>query len=163
MIRPQRLVPLAPLLAGCLHGAVSGNGQPQRVALLPVESEDYPDVARAVNAGLTKIRDRGGPDYVLSRVPLEVVQLSIECVEATPACYEAVGHNLGVDRLLLVSVAPGASKGAVKVGYTLYDLGKHAAAGDAEREYGSANDAAGDVEALAQQALAPAAAGGPAR
>jgi len=36
-----------------------------------------------------------------------VAQLAIECIEPTPACYRAVGHSLGADRLMWAEIDPG--------------------------------------------------------
>src|SRR5262245_50766785 len=70
-------------------------GRRMKLAVLPVESEQFPRVARGLNGVFQDVRMKGIDDYFLSRVTLEVVQLSIECVEPNSACYAAVGHSLG--------------------------------------------------------------------
>ena len=64
------------------------------------------------------------------------MQLSIECVEPTSACYTAVGRSLTAQRLLLAQVAEGAPKRhdkSLRVTLTLLDVesersGKHGGA-----------------------------------
>jgi hypothetical protein len=82
---------------------------PRRVklAVLKVESEQFPDLAKALNNQLRDVQVKGVDDYFISKVTLEVVQLSIECVEQTPACYAAVGKSLSAQRLLMAHLTPG--------------------------------------------------------
>jgi hypothetical protein len=79
-----------------------------RLAMIPVESDTFPSVAAALNDALRAVRLRAVDDYFVSKVGLEVVQLSIECVEATDACYTAVGRSLNANVILLARLtAPG--------------------------------------------------------
>src|SRR5437868_13078917 len=71
-----------------------------KLAVLPVESDVFPRTAAAINDLLRGVHVRGVDDYFVSKVALEVVQLSIECVEQTSACYAAVGKSLTAQRLL---------------------------------------------------------------
>jgi hypothetical protein len=77
-----------------------------RLAVLPTESEQFPTVAAEANAALRAVRIAGVEELFQSSVSLEVVQLSIECVDPTDACYSAVGKALAADRLLLAQIAP---------------------------------------------------------
>src|SRR5262245_42765959 len=83
-------------------GGENAVNAPKRVklAVFKVESEQFPELAKALNAQLQDVHIKGVDDYFLSRVTLEVVQLSIECVEQTPACWSAVGKSLSAQKLL---------------------------------------------------------------
>ena len=61
-------------------------------------------------------------DGALRKVSLEVVQLSIECVDRTAACYEAVGKSLAANELLFAEIDEGPRKQSVKVTVTLFDV-----------------------------------------
>jgi hypothetical protein len=103
--------------------------QPSRVklAVLPIDNRDFPAIALSLNNVLHDVKVRGVDDYFLSKATLEVVQLSIECVEQTATCYSAVGKQLGANRLLLgriAAVAAGKRKHdhPVRVSITLFDV-----------------------------------------
>jgi hypothetical protein len=91
------------------------------LAVLPAESDAYPKAAKAITDSLTKATVSGIDERQVSKVSLEVVQLSIECVEQTSACYEAVGRSLAANRLLFAQIAPSKKK-QVKVTVTLFDV-----------------------------------------
>jgi hypothetical protein len=125
---------LSSLLAvGCAHAPAQRVETPpppvkQRVklAVLPVDADQYPQIASSLNVALHAVRIKGVDDYLLSKVTLEVVQLSIECVQPTSECYAAVGKSLTVDKLLLGHiVAMGKKKRdrSVRVTITLFDVG----------------------------------------
>src|SRR5688572_23070705 len=92
-----------------------------KLAVLAVESDKFPKVAKAATASLAKARVAGIDDVEVSKVSLEVVQLSIECVEPTVQCYAAVGKSLAANRLLFAQVVPG-KKRDVSVTVTLFDV-----------------------------------------
>ena len=54
-----------------------------KLAVLPVDSDAYPQIAASLNNALHDVKVKGVDDYFLSKVALEVVQLSIECVQPT--------------------------------------------------------------------------------
>ncbi|HUS31923.1 MAG TPA: hypothetical protein VMZ53_25655 [Kofleriaceae bacterium] len=91
------------------------------LAVLPAESDAFPKAARAVTESLERASVSGIDDKNISKVSLEVVQLSIECVEPTPACYKAVGRSLSANRLLFAQISAEKKK-AVKVSVTLFDV-----------------------------------------
>src|SRR5258705_13580849 len=64
-----------------------------QLAVIPAESDAFPRAARAVSASLSSARIAGVDATAVSKVPLEVVQLSIECVDPTDACYQAIGRS----------------------------------------------------------------------
>lgn len=174
-----RLLWAALLLAGCAHTqptAAPPAAPPPRVklAVLPVESDAFPRAAEALNAQMRDVKVQGVDDYFLSKVTLEVVQLSIECVEPSSACYAAVGHSLSAERLLLAQLqpAPGAPPPRsrhhrrkktiarpVRVTITLFDVGAGEATHVADRTFKSDGEAAVGIEALLQEAIGSAPAG----
>jgi hypothetical protein len=81
-----------------------------KLAVLPVESDSYPRLARGINGLFHDIQVPGVDDYFLSKVTLEVAQLAIECVDSTNECWSAVGKSLTSDRLLLASINRGGKK-----------------------------------------------------
>lgn len=91
------------------------------LAVLPAESDAFPNAAKAVTESLTKADVRGIDQRQVSKVSLEVVQLSIECVEPSAACYTAVGRSLAANRLLFAQIEPSAKK-KLKVTVTLFDV-----------------------------------------
>src|SRR5262249_20142753 len=65
-----------------------------RLAVLPVESDGFPEVAEWLSNLLGDVRVAGVDEYFKPHVALEVVQLSIECVEPSAHCYTQVGKSL---------------------------------------------------------------------
>lgn len=91
-------------------------------AVLPAESDAFPIAARSTTERLRRARVRGLDEPQVSKVSLEVVQLSIECVERTPTCYEAVGRSLAANELLFAEIDQGPKKDSIKVTVTLFDV-----------------------------------------
>jgi hypothetical protein len=92
------------------------------LAILAAESHAFPKAAAAATEALREATVAGIDDRQLSSVTLEVVQLSIECVEPTPTCYAEVGRTLAADRLLFAQIAKGSKRRQVKVTVTLFDV-----------------------------------------
>jgi len=181
-----KLLLVALALGGCAHTASSRAGNPRyvdspsapkrvKLAVLPVESDAFPRVASNLNGVLHDVHVRGVDDYFLSKVTLEVVQLSIECVDATSACYAAVGRSLGAQQLLIARVVPGpvppkpppSAKGKKKrdplqvaqrslsVTVTLFDVEGGAPANEVERGFKSEDEAAPAMGDLVQATVDP--------
>lgn len=91
-------------------------------AVLPAESDAFPIAARSTTERLRRARVKGLDEPQVSKVSLEVVQLSIECVERSAACYEAVGKSLSANELLFAEIDEGPRKQSVKVTVTLFDV-----------------------------------------
>ncbi|HXU03600.1 MAG TPA: hypothetical protein VN903_21695 [Polyangia bacterium] len=91
--------------------------QPARLAWMPLDPFDVPAVARAVNDELSRVKLAGGGAGTKAAVSMEVAQLAIECIQPTPACYRAVGHSLGADRLMWAQIDPAEEKIRVSVMY----------------------------------------------
>jgi hypothetical protein len=117
--------------AGCAHAPARSEVPPPppkpriKLAVLPVDAEQFPQLAASLNNALHDVKVKGIDDYFLSKVTLEVVQLSIECVQPTSECYTAVGKSLSANRLLMAHIAPlGKRKRdkSVRVTITLFDV-----------------------------------------
>lgn len=110
------------------------------LAVLPAESDAFPKAAKSVTDALSHAHVTGVDRTQLSKVSLEVVQLSIECVEPSPACYQQVARSLSADRILFAQLAPGPKRNEIKVTVSLYamtDLFPHTA----ERVFASEQEA----------------------
>jgi len=136
-----------------------GPNGPKRIklAVLKVESDQFPALATALNTQLRDVQVKGVDDYFISKVTLEVVQLSIECVEPTPNCYAAVGKSLSAQRLLVARLLPGTPPrrgrhhaAPVTVSVTQIDTEAGTTVQKAEKEFKSEQDA---VQGLSQVVL----------
>jgi hypothetical protein len=117
------------------------------LAVLLAESDAFPRAAQAVSASLAAAKIHGIDDKRISRVSLEVVQLSIECVDPTTACYEAIGRSMAANRLLFARI-DGASRRRLKITVTLFDVDARAATRTQEKLFASEDDATAGVAAL---------------
>lgn len=134
-----------------------------KLAVLAVESDRFPKVAEAATLSLAKARVTGIDRVEVSKVSLEVVQLSIECVEQTPACYEAVGKSLAANRLLFAQVEPGTPakkprRGKpldVRVTVTLFDVDTRLPTKTAEKLFATETEATAGMDGLIAEATGP--------
>lgn len=125
--------------------------QVRKLAILSVESDAFPKVADEATASLARAEVAGVDERLLSRVSVEVVQLSIECLEPTAACYGAVARSLAADALLFAQVARGPKRKSVKVTVTLFDR----AAGvpkTSEKQFANEREAVAGVAQLVTEA-----------
>jgi hypothetical protein len=126
-----------------------------KLAVLPVESENFPQIAASLNKSLRDVKVKGVDDYFLSKVTLEVVQLSIECVQQTSDCYSAVGKSLSANRLLLARIAAVGKRRrdkSVRVTITLFDVDAGQAANVVDRVYKNPELASEGVQDLVAEA-----------
>src|SRR5689334_444824 len=102
------------MLVGCVHQQSTGVWPPPsppkpksrlKLAVLPVDPDQFPQVAQRLNVAFHDVKVAGIDDYFLSKVTLEVVQLSIECLQPTNECYTAAGKSLAANRILLGQVS----------------------------------------------------------
>jgi len=152
-------VAIGAMAAGCGHGSTAASTTPVaapapavQLAVLPAESDTFPRAARALSSSLASSRI-AGVETTVSKVSLEVVQLSIECVDPTAACYEAAGRSLSVNRLLFARIVAGRAPGRakpkpLKVSVTLFDVDARAATRTAEKTFASEDDATAGAAAL---------------
>lgn len=116
--------------------------------MIPAESDAFPQAARAVSASLAAARVSGVDETRVSKVSLEVVQLSVECVEPTSACYEAIGRSMSANRLLFARIDGGANKRELRVTVTLYDVDANTAQRTAAKLFASEDEATAGAAAL---------------
>ena len=124
-----------------------------KLAVLAVESDKFPAVAEAATVSLAKARITGVDQVEISKVSLEVVQLSIECVDPSADCYAAVGKSLAADRLLFAQVAAaGKRKRDVQVTVTLFDVDARTTTVTAQKTFRNAREATAGIDTLVAEA-----------
>ncbi len=129
-----------------------------KLAVLPIESDQWPRAARELNRLLRDVHVTGVDDYFLSKVTLEVVQLSIECVQPTSECYAAVGKSLSANKLLLGHVAAVGKRKrdkSVRVTITLFDVDAAEAVNVVDRVFKTPDLAAQGASELVAEAAEP--------
>ena len=128
----------------------------RRLAVLAVESDKFPKIAEVATASLAKVHLDGIDEVEVSKVSLEVVQLSIECVEQTLGCYEAVGKSLTANRLLFAQIAadkPKHPKRDIRVTVTLFDVDGLMPPKTAIKVYPTEKDATAGIDTLVAEAI----------
>jgi hypothetical protein len=129
---------------------------PKRLAWLPVDPLDAPDVAPTINEHLSRLKIAGTGETVRGAVSLEVAQLAIECTDATPTCYTAVGRSLGVDQLLWAELRrSGTPKPSIRVALALFDVRAGAPPKRIERTFDGTEEARAGVAELVAGAFTP--------
>ncbi|HEX3478188.1 MAG TPA: hypothetical protein VHT91_24370 [Kofleriaceae bacterium] len=123
-----------------------------RLTVIPADSDAFPRAARAMSASLSSARIAGVDATTVSRVSLEVVQLSIECVDPTDACYEAIGRSMSANRLLFARIDPGATRPQLRVTVTLYDVDAGSAKQTAVKLFPTEDQAVAGAAALVAEA-----------
>jgi hypothetical protein len=148
-----RLVACAALAACAGCGPQAPRPRPAakiKLAVLPAESDKFPTTARAITDVLAAAQIANVDERELSKVSLEVVQLSIECVEPTVGCYEAVGKQLSANRLLFAQIVAEKKK-QLKVTVTLFDVDTRAPR-SAQRIFANEQEASAGVAELVGEA-----------
>jgi len=130
---------------------------PKRLAWLPVDVLDAPDVARTMNEHLARLKIPGAADGVKAAVSLEMAQLAIECTDPTPACYRAVGRSLGADQMLWGELRRGpTSKRSIRIALALFDVRAGTPPRRVEKTFDDPRAARAGVGALVDGAFASA-------
>jgi hypothetical protein len=171
-VRPQGWLLPVLLVVGCAHSQSSGVWPPPgttppprtKLAVLPVDADQFPQLAASLNSAFRGVRVAGVDDYFLSKVTLEVVQLSIECVQPSSECYKAVGKSLSANKLLLGHVvAAGKRKRdkSVRVTLTLFNVDTGEAASVVDRVYKTPELASQGAQGLVAETASPSHAFGP--
>ena len=93
---------------------------PKLVVLL-AESYAFPNFAKATTESLQRAQVDGLGAAQVSKVSLEVVQLSIECVDSNVDCFQAVGRSLSANGLLFAQIAAVKNR-QLKVTVTFFDV-----------------------------------------
>ncbi|HSS01406.1 MAG TPA: hypothetical protein VLM79_30310 [Kofleriaceae bacterium] len=125
-----------------------------RLVALPAESEAFPSVARAATDSLSHAQVAGLGNAQVSKVSLEVVQISIECVDSSAACYQAVGRSLTANGLLFAQIAATKQR-QLKVTVTLFDVDARASRTKAEKVFESEDEATAGIPELVAEATRP--------
>lgn len=123
-----------------------------QLAVIPAESLAFPRAAEAVSGSLVGAAVGGVDEMHVSKVPLEVVQLAIECVDPSDVCYQAIGRSMAVNRLLFARIDPGATRRQLRVTVTLYDVDARAARRTAEKLFPTEDQAVAGAAALVAEA-----------
>jgi hypothetical protein len=131
-----------------------------RMAVIPVENDSYPKVAAAINEAFKTVRLRAVDDYFRSKVTLDVVQLSIECVDPTSACYTAVGKSLNANVLLMAQISAPPKRSGVRVTITVFNVDTGAPLHSGVRTFRHADEAVAGVNALVTEATGESSGGG---
>jgi hypothetical protein len=113
------------------------------LAIMPVEGDVFPKLVKAVNGALQDARIGGVQRSFVSKVSLEVVQISIECVDASAACWSAVGKSLNSDRILFAQIDPiiEKKKKSVRLRVTMFDVRKGETVGDTYHTFSTEDEA----------------------
>ena len=119
----------------------------QKLVVLPAESYAFPKIAKATTDSLLQAR----ADAQASKVSLEVVQLSIECVDPTIACYEAVGQSLAANGLLFAQIAVGKRR-QLHVTVSWFDVDAKTFKATAEKTFPSEQAATAGIAELVAEA-----------
>jgi hypothetical protein len=125
-----------------------------RLVALPAESAAFPNVARAATDSLSRAQVAGLGAAQVSKVSLEVVQISIECVDPSAACYQAVGRSLTANGLLFAQIAALKPR-QLKITVTLFDVDAKAPRTKAEKVFESEDDATAGLAELVAEATRP--------
>jgi hypothetical protein len=165
------LLGITMLAFGCAHApppTVQAPPPPPKarvkLAVLPVDADTFPQIAASLNRALHDVKVKGVDDYFLSKVTLEVVQLSIECVQPTSDCYSAVGKSLSANKLLLGHIAAVGKRRrdrSVRVTITLFDVDAGEAANVVDRIFKTPELASQGAQDLVAEVAEPARMYGP--
>jgi hypothetical protein len=152
---------------GCAHAPAQTAQTPPppapkarvKLAVLPVDSDAFPQIAASLNNALHNVKVNGVDDYFLSKVALEVVQLSIECVQPTSECYAAAGKSLSANKLLLGHITAMSKRKrdkSVRVTITLFDVDAGEASNVVDRIFKTPELASQGAQDLVAEAAADA-------
>jgi len=135
-------------MMACGHAPPAASPPKVQLAVIPADSDAFPRAAQAVSAQLAAAKVSGIDETRVSKVSLEVVQLSVECVDPTSTCYEAIGRSMAVNRLLFARISGGAHKRQLKIMVTLFDVDAKAVMRTAEKVFATEGEATAGAAAL---------------
>jgi hypothetical protein len=136
--------------------AAAPAAQQKKLAWLPVDILDAPDVARTINDHLGRVKIPGAGASVKAAVSLEMAQLAIECTQQTPACYRAVGKSLGADQMLWGELRRSPTpKKSIRVTLALFDVRAGTPPKRVEKTFDDTQAARAGVADLVHHAFAP--------
>jgi hypothetical protein len=120
MVRGLLLV--VAVIVGCAHSKPVAMTTPVanvKLLTLPTESDAFPTIANAATAALGHAHVDGVNEQGTTKVSIEVVQLSIECVDPSASCYEVAAKSLSANKLLFAQIDIDDRK--PKISVTLFD------------------------------------------
>jgi hypothetical protein len=125
MVRGLLLV--VAVVMGCAHSKPIATTPVAKIKLLtlPTESDAFPTIAKAATTALEHANVNGVDEHGATKVSIEVVQLSIECVDPSDSCYDAAAKSLAANKLLFAQIDVDDKK--PKVSVTLFDRANRAA------------------------------------
>jgi hypothetical protein len=118
-----------------------------RLVVLPADWDKFPKLAAAMSAALADAKVAGVDNTVVTRASLEVVQISIECIDPSPECWGEAGRKLDANRVLFARLGAPIKKG-VSATVTLFDVDAGAEIRSASRTWPSEAVALADVGGL---------------
>src|SRR5262245_1146102 len=94
------------MVAACAHSRPVAEAPKPKVRLvaLAAESDAFPAIAKATTTALASAKVARVDEQSASKVSIEVVQLSIECVDPTSSCYDAAAKSLSANKLLFAQI-----------------------------------------------------------
>lgn len=128
---------------------------PHSLVALPVESAAFPKSAKLATDLLRRARVRGFDPPTMSKVSLEVVQLSIECVDPTLDCYVAAARSLSANTILFGQIEPGPREGELQLTVSLLDAANKRWIKRATKLFPTEDDAAYDMHLVVDEATRP--------
>jgi hypothetical protein len=150
MVRGLLLVVAA--VVGCAHAKPVATITPVakiKLLTLPTESDAFPTIASAATTALGHAHVDGVDEQATTKVSIEVVQLSIECVDPSASCYEAAAKSLSANKLLFAQVDVDGKK--PKVSVTLFDR-PSGAVRTVEHTFSTEADAVAGLDGLVAEA-----------
>ena len=122
---------------------------------VPVGSDDFPDAAKLATELLGRARLRNMPEPTLGKVPLDVIQLSIECNEPTLDCYLQVARSLHADLMIFGEITPGKDNEEFTLTVSLLDANAKQYVKRAAKKFPSLDDAKYDMHVVVDEATKP--------
>ena len=95
------------------------------------------------------------PEATLGKVPLEVIQLSIECNEPTLECYVQVARSMHADIMIFGEITPGKDKEEFTLTVSLLDVGAKKYIKRTARKFPTVDDAKYDMHLVVDEATKP--------
>ena len=137
-------------IAACKHSAPTTPSAKVKLAVMPAESPDFPKAAKAATESLAGANVQGVDETEVRKVSIDVVQLQIECLDPTPACYSAAGKAISADELLFAKIS-GAKK-QIDVTVTLFDVDRSKVKHEAHDSFASEDLAIAGIPKLVAEA-----------
>jgi hypothetical protein len=118
---------------------------------VPVESDAFPASAQLLTDLLRRARLRDVDPPTMGKVSLEVIQLSIECVDPTLDCYTQVARTLHADLMIMGEITPGAGKDELTATVSLLDARDKRWVKRAARKFATEDDARYDMHLVVEE------------